>query len=221
MHGRPRFFLRIACALSDGIGDALELYSFFSSLEYKHVNAPEAHMYLSRQLYEEALHVQLYLTLLDTYVPDPAARHRAFAAIDTISSIRKKAEFCTRWIDSELEADVTLMLEEAVDCETQFAKDLLGGGVGGLSVQDVRGYLEFCADQRLARLGMRRLYGTKNPLSFMDLQDVQEITNLFERRVSSYQVGGERRRRVRRGVLAATCASHDQIVRRRSLATAA
>ena len=30
---------------------------------YKHVNSPEARMYLSRQLYEEALHVQFYLTL--------------------------------------------------------------------------------------------------------------------------------------------------------------
>ncbi|MEO5829081.1 MAG: ribonucleotide-diphosphate reductase subunit beta, partial [Rhodanobacter sp.] len=28
---------------------------------YQHINAPEARMYLSRQLYEEALHVQFYL----------------------------------------------------------------------------------------------------------------------------------------------------------------
>lgn len=55
---------------------------------YKHVNAPEARMYLSRQLYEEALHVQFYLTLLDTYVPDHAERQRAFAAIEHIPSIR-------------------------------------------------------------------------------------------------------------------------------------
>ena len=67
---------------------------------YKHINAPEARMYLSRQLYEEALHVQFYLTLLDTYVPDPEERERAFAAVETIPSIRKKADFCFRWIDS-------------------------------------------------------------------------------------------------------------------------
>ena len=41
---------------------------------YQHINAPEARMYLSRQLYEEALHVQFYLTLLDTYLPDHAER---------------------------------------------------------------------------------------------------------------------------------------------------
>ena len=60
---------------------------------YKHINVPEARMYLSRQLYEEALHVQFYLTLLDTYLPDPAERAKAFAAVDTIPSIRRKAEF--------------------------------------------------------------------------------------------------------------------------------
>ena len=62
-------------------------------------------------------------------------------------------------------------------------------GIAGLSVRDVRAYLEYCADQRLARLGMAKRYGTKNPLTFMDLQDVQEVTNFFERRVSAYQVG--------------------------------
>ena len=50
-------------------------------------------------------------------------------------------------------------------------------------------YLEFCADQRLATLGLAKRYGAKNPFVFMDLQDVQEVTNFFERRVSAYQVG--------------------------------
>ncbi|MGH9889172.1 MAG: ribonucleotide-diphosphate reductase subunit beta [bacterium] len=242
---------------------------------YRHLNAPEARLYLSRQLYEEALHVQFYLTLLDTYVPDPEDRHRAFAAIETIPSIRRKAEFCLRWMDSTrdlarlesaedrrrfllnlicfaacveglfffgafayvyflrsrgllhglaagtswvfrdesahmafafeavnvvrreepelfdaaMQESVSAMVAEAVLCETQFAQDLLEGGVVGLSVEDVRQYLEFCADQRLATLGLAKQYGTRNPFSFMDLQDVQEVTNFFERRVSAYQVG--------------------------------
>ena len=67
---------------------------------YQHLNAPEARMYLSRQLYEEALHVQFYLTLLDNYLPDPGERAKAFAAVENIPSIRKKAEFCFKWIDS-------------------------------------------------------------------------------------------------------------------------
>jgi ribonucleoside-diphosphate reductase beta chain len=242
---------------------------------YKHINAPEARMYLSRQLYEEALHVQFYLTLLDTYIPDHESRAKAFSAIENIPSIRKKGEFCFKWIDSiqemnrietraqrrqflmnlitfaaaveglfffaafayvyylrsrgllhglatgtnwvfrdesahmqfafevvkqvreqepdlfdaDMQKDVVQMLEEAVEAETQFAEDLLGEGLAGLSLRDVRGYLEFVADQRLQQLDMPKHYGTKNPLSFMELQDVQELTNFFERRVASYQVG--------------------------------
>jgi ribonucleoside-diphosphate reductase beta chain len=242
---------------------------------YRHINAPEARMYLSRQLYEEALHVQFYLTLLDTYVPDPEDRNRAFAAVENIPSIEKKAEFCMRWLEStsdvpsletvadrrrfllnlvcfaacveglfffgafayvyflrsrgllhglaagtnwvfrdesahmafafevvrvirreepslfdeEFAAKVRQMIDEAIECEVQFAEDLVGGGVAGLSVQNMRGYLEYCADQRLTTLGLPRRYGTKNPLQFMELQDVQEVTNFFERRVSAYQVG--------------------------------
>lgn len=242
---------------------------------YRHLNAPEARMYLSRQLYEEALHVQFYLTLLDTYVPDPEERAKAFAAIDNIPSIQRKAAFMAKWMgsisgldclwtvverrafllnlicfaacveglfffgafayvyflrsrgmlpglasgtnwvfrdesahmafafecirvareeesdlfDARMEQAVADMLREAVDCEVQFAEDVLSGGVSGLPLADMRAFLEYTADQRLSNLGMAPVFHTKNPLHFMELQDVQELTNFFERRVSAYQVG--------------------------------
>jgi ribonucleoside-diphosphate reductase beta chain len=257
-------------------GDSIVANNLVLNL-YKHLNAPEARLYLSRQLYEEALHVQFYLTLLDTYVPDPGDRARAFAAVDNIPSIRRKAEFCLRWMDSiddldrlearedrrrfllnlicfaacieglfffaafayvyflrsrgllhglaggtnwvfrdesahmafafevvrvareedpslfdvDTAAQVHTMIDEAVACETQFAEDLLSLGVAGLSVKDTRQYLEFIADQRLGALGLSPRYGARNPFPFMDLQDVQEVANFFERRVSAYQVGVE------------------------------
>jgi len=255
-------------------GDSIVANNLVLNL-YKHINAPEARMYLSRQLYEEALHVQFYLTLLDTYIPDVSEREQAFAAIDTIPSIKMKADFCFKWMDSiqnldtletkehrrqfllnlicfascieglfffaafayvyflrsrgllnglasgtnwvfrdesghmnfafevvrqvrkeepdlfnhDLRQQILTMLQEAIDCEMQFAEDLLSEGVVGLSSKDMRVYLEFVADQRLSMLGMEPFYGSKNPFSFMDLQDVQELTNFFERRVSAYQMG--------------------------------
>ena len=255
-------------------GDSIVANNVVLSL-YKHLNAPEARMYLSRQLYEEALHVQFYLTLLDTYLPDPEARQRAFAAVESIPSIRRKAEFCGRYLDEgrnlerletreerkrfllnlicfaacveglfffgafayvyflrsrgllhglaagtswvfrdesahmdfafrvvqtvrreepelfdeHLHASVLTMLDEAIECEAEFAEDLLGAGVLGMTPAAVRTYLEFCADQRLVTLGLPKRYGAKNPFPFMNLQDVQELTNFFERRVSAYQVG--------------------------------
>jgi ribonucleoside-diphosphate reductase beta chain len=232
-------------------------------------------MYLSRQLFEEALHVQFYLTLLDTYVPDMAEREKAFAAVHNIPSLKKKADFCYKWIESvyslekadtpekqrsfllnliafaacveglfffaafayvyflrskgllnglasgtnwvfrdeschmnfafevintvrqeapelfdeSLSTQVREMIADAVDSEMAFAQDVLSLGVAGLSAGDMRKYLEYVADQRLATLGLKPLYGSKNPFRFMDLQDVQELTNFFERRVAAYQVG--------------------------------
>ena len=242
---------------------------------YKHVNAPEGRMYLSRQLYEEALHVQFYLTLLDNYIPHPDDRAAAFAAVDNIPSIKKKADFCFKWMDSINELDtlqtkedrrrflmnmicfatcveglffyaafayvyflrskgllqglssgtnwvfrdesmhmafaleviktarkeepdlfnsqmedmVVQMLEDAIDCEMAFAHDVLDLGLAGMSSKDMRQYLEYCADQRLESLNIAPRYNVKNPFAFMELQDMQELANFFERRVSAYQMG--------------------------------
>lgn len=80
-------------------GDSIVANNLVLNL-YKHLNSPEARLFLSRQLFEEAQHVQFYLTLLDTYVPDLDERAEAFAALENIPSIRVKAEFCFRWMDS-------------------------------------------------------------------------------------------------------------------------
>ena len=80
-------------------GDSIVANNLVLNL-YKHINAPEARLFLSRQLYEEALHVQFYLTLLDNYLPDHDERAEAFTAVETIPSIRAKAEFCFKWMDS-------------------------------------------------------------------------------------------------------------------------
>ena len=80
-------------------GDSIVANNLVLNL-YQHINAPEARMYLSRQLYEEALHVQFYLTLLDNYIPDMAEREDAFAAIHNIPSIAQKGEFCFKWMNS-------------------------------------------------------------------------------------------------------------------------
>ncbi|MDJ0343243.1 ribonucleotide-diphosphate reductase subunit beta [Streptomyces sp. H10-C2] len=80
-------------------GDSIVANNLVLTL-YKHINSPEARLYLSRQLFEEAVHVQFYLTLLDTYLPDPDDRAAAFDAVESIPSIREKARFCFKWMDS-------------------------------------------------------------------------------------------------------------------------
>ena len=72
------------------------------------------------------------------------------------------------------------MMDEAVEAEAQFAEDLLGDGVAGLSTADMRAYLEYVADQRLARLGLpSRSTARRTRSAFMELQDVQELSQLL------------------------------------------
>jgi ribonucleoside-diphosphate reductase beta chain len=81
-------------------GDSIVANNLVLNL-YKNINSPEARMYLSRQLYEEALHIQFYLTLLDTYIPDINERHAAFAAVNDIPSIARKALWMAKWSETD------------------------------------------------------------------------------------------------------------------------
>ena len=82
------------------------------------------------------------------------------------------------------------MLDEAVECEAQFAEDLLGGGVAGhVGGRHARSTSSTSPTSGSPSSACRRAYGSTNPFAFMELQDVQELSNFFERRVSAYQVG--------------------------------
>ena len=59
----------------------------------------------------------------------------------------------------------------------------------GHAAADQGGGFGRAVDDDFHRLGMEKKYNVRNPLPFMELQDVQELTNFFERRPSAYQVG--------------------------------
>jgi len=107
--------------------------------------------------------------------------HMAFA-LDVVETVRREEPDL---FDEQLADDIRLMLADAVDAEVQFAEDLLVGGVAGLSVEDMRTYLQHVADKRLQQVGLDPVYGARNPFAFLELQDVQEPS--FERRVSAQQ----------------------------------
>jgi ribonucleoside-diphosphate reductase beta chain len=110
--------------------------------------------------------------------------HMAFA-FEVLRTVRRESP---ELFDEEWASNVRAMIADAVECEAQFAEDVLSGGVVGMTQREMRQYLEYVADQRLTQLGLPAMYGSKNPFHFMELQDVQELTNFFERRVSAYQV---------------------------------
>jgi ribonucleoside-diphosphate reductase beta chain len=242
---------------------------------YKHLNSPEFRMFLGKQLFDEMVHVETYLLLVDNYIPNAEERKEAFTAYQNIASVKKKADFCfkymdsidslnrleteaeqgqfldnlicfaacveglfffgsfayvyflrnkgllpglataTNWVfrdesmhieaamaviaairgeyphlfDAALEERTVKMMDEAIAVEMEFCEDALSSGVTGLSESLMRQYLEYVADQRLVQLGFKKKYYKNNPFPFMLLQDVQPLTNFFEKRVTEYQKG--------------------------------
>lgn len=242
---------------------------------YKHLNSPEYRMFLGKQLFDEMLHVETYLLLVDNYLPDPVERSEAFDAYRSIPSVKLKADFCFKYMDSINELDkldtdekkrqflqnlicfaacveglfffgsfayvyflrnkgllpglaaatnwvfrdetmhieaamaaigvireeyphlfdealkkrTEAMIDEAIEVEMAFCSDALSLGVSGISPNMMKDYLMYCADNRLVQLGYPKKYLTKNPFPFMVLQDVQSLTNFFEKRVTEYQKG--------------------------------
>lgn len=242
---------------------------------YKHVNSPEYRMYITRQGFEEAVHVDAYLKLLDVYLDNEQERTEAFEAIDKIPSIKAKADFCYKWLDhgmkhpalltdkakqdfllsllsfglaveglffisafayiyflrskglaqgfailndwvardesmhlevaielakdiikdypqlwtEELKSRLKEMIQEAVKLEIDFAHDVLSESVTGLPLGQMSQYIQFTADQRLASVGLDKIYKVDNPFDWMVMQGMQPLTNFFEKRVSEYQTG--------------------------------
>jgi ribonucleoside-diphosphate reductase beta chain len=74
--------------------------------------------------------------------------HMAFA-YEVLRTVREEEPelFDAGWADA-----VRTMIEEAVECEVAFADDVLGGGVVGMTRNEMRQYLCYVADQRLAAL---------------------------------------------------------------------
>ena len=83
------------------------------------------------------------------------------------------------------------MLAEAVECEVAVRRGpARRRACPGMSLADMRVLPRSTSPTGGSpSSGSSRSYGSANPFAFMELQDVQELSNFFERRVSAYQVG--------------------------------
>ncbi len=92
------------------------------------------------------------------------------------------------WTD-DLRRDITIACEHVVTLEDAFidlAFEL--GGVHGLQAGEVKRYIRYIADRRLAQLGLQPLYRLEeNPLPWMEeILNGVEHANFFENRATEY-----------------------------------
>jgi len=82
-------------AASDGIVNANLAQNFVNEVQY-----PEAMFYYGFQIMMENIHSETYSLLIDTYIKNEEEKNKLFNAIQTIDSIKKKADWALKWIDS-------------------------------------------------------------------------------------------------------------------------
>jgi ribonucleoside-diphosphate reductase beta chain len=82
-------------AASDGIVNENLAENFVKEVQY-----PEAKFFYGFQIAMENVHSETYSLLIDTYIRDTEEKERLFNAIETVPSVKKKAEWALKWIDS-------------------------------------------------------------------------------------------------------------------------
>jgi len=105
--------------------------------------------------------------------------------IDLINGI--KEENPEVWT-SAFQKHIIALVKRAVEIEVKYAQECLPQGIFGLSAPMFRDYVQYIADRRLERIGLKAIYGSKNPFPWMsETMDLYKEKNFFETRVTEYQ----------------------------------
>lgn len=105
--------------------------------------------------------------------------------IDLINGI--KEENPDLWT-FEFQNQIIRKIKHAVELEIAYAQDCLPRGILGLTSSMFREYVQYVADRRLERIGLKAVYHSKNPFPWMsETMDLGKEKNFFETRVTEYQ----------------------------------
>lgn len=117
-------------------------------------------------LRDESIHIQFGTTLLN----------------------KLKEQYPEIW-DRGMEEKLTKIMQEAVDLEIQYAKDVLPRGILGLNSDMFVDYMQYIANRRMEKLGMSFRYEKdRNPFPWLaEKIDIQKQKNFFETKVTDYQ----------------------------------
>ena len=122
------------------------------------------------------------------YILRDESMHMNFG-IDVINQI--KIENPHLWT-AEFQQEMVDLIREAVEIETQYARDTMPRGILGLNAPMFEEYLQFIANRRCSQIGLPEQYkGVSNPFPWMsEVLDLKKEKNFFETRVTEYQTGG-------------------------------
>ena len=99
LNDNERYFVKNVLAFfaaSDGIVNENLVEKFCQE-----VKILEAKFFYGFQIAMENIHSETYSLLIDTFIKNPKEKHHLFNAMDTIPSVKKKADWALKWINND------------------------------------------------------------------------------------------------------------------------
>lgn len=118
------------------------------------------------------------LGLSNSFIARDECLHTIFALYLYFHLIKDEKKLSTKQIHD--------IFTEAVNIAKEFIHAALPVNLPEMNAKLMCDYIENQADNLLALIHVPLLYGTKHILHFMDMQNMDNFTNYFERRVSEY-----------------------------------
>lgn len=121
------------------------------------------------------------------YIMRDESMHLNFDINIILTIIEEQPELWTK----EFQQRMIDLVKEAVKLEVTFAQTVFPKGIFGMNAKSFKEYIEYIADRRLARLGLKAQYNSQNPFPWMsETIDLSKEKNFFETRVTEYKTGG-------------------------------
>lgn len=91
---------------------------------------------------------------------------------------------------SNLIDEVVEMYKKAVEIESSWGDYITQGQILGLTSEIIAQYIQYLADDRLTKVGLKKVYNVSNPIKWVDKfsQFNDQKTNFFERRNQNYSM---------------------------------
>lgn len=99
MNDKERHYVKHVLAFfasSDGIVNENLATRFMADIQ-----APEARMFYGVQIMIENVHSHVYSLLIDSYIRDTEEKSKLFGAIETMSCVKRKADWALKWLSSK------------------------------------------------------------------------------------------------------------------------
>lgn len=126
------------------------------------------------------------LCISNEFIARDEGLHRDFGC-ELFKLLRTEENFKEKYGDTIKNEEINEIIKESVDIEKNFIENSLNVNLIGINKEKMKKHVEFMADHLLQNLNMKKIYKTEEPFEWMNLMNLKNKTNFFEKVVTDYK----------------------------------